>query len=143
MSPRSYLQNKGNTNALAHRAVAVASASHTEGTVKAVGLCLQRVRECYGIGAQAPDAVGAWNLVPTKWVHTWYTPPLGTPVFWSGGSAGHGHIAIADGQGNVWSTDILRPGYWDLVPTAMIHSKWDLTYLGWTELLNGVRVYGV
>jgi hypothetical protein len=66
--------------------------------------------------------------------------PRGYPVFWSGGSAGHGHIAIAAGDGACWSTDIRRPGYFDRVPIDEIRTAWGLTLLGWTTDLNGEPV---
>ena len=63
-----------------------------------------------------------------------------SPVFWEGGSASHGHIAISAGNGFCWSTDIRRTGFMDRVPIDEIHAKWGLTLLGWTEDINGVTV---
>lgn len=106
------------------------------------GYCLREVRECYGVGAKAPDAIAAWNAAQHK--HPETDPrkiPRGAPVFWSGGSGGHGHIAIKAGAANVWSTDIKRPGYFDKVPADLIRQRWGLKLLGWTEDVNGVRVY--
>ena len=142
-SSRNYLQAKGNTAANAEQALRHVAALSAQGTPVGVGLCLQNVRGAYGIGAKYPSAIAAWNGVADKYVHTWYNPPAGVPVFWSGGSQGFGHVAISDGNGNVWSTDIKREGKWDLVPIAEIHTKWGLNYEGWTELLNGTRVYSL
>lgn len=113
-----------------------------------VGECLMRVRMCYGIapagdfdGDGDADAMDAWERAHFR--HRDLNPtaiPRGVPVFWSGGSHGHGHVAIATGDGKCWSTDILRPGMFDLVPISDIHAKWGLLLLGWTEDLNGVRV---
>lgn len=142
-SSRNYLQAKGNHSSLAKTALANAKALSAAGTSVGSGLCLANVRKAYGIGAEYPSAITAFDAVPSEYTHTWYNPPAGVPVFWSGGSAGDGHIAIADGNGNVWSTDIKREGKWDLVPIAEIHSNWGLKYEGWTEILNGVRVYSL
>lgn len=107
------------------------------------GMCLREVRECFGVGPAADDAAEAWRDAQHK--HPETDPrkiPRGVPVFWTGGSHGHGHIAISTGfAGRCFSTDILRAGYFDQVPIDLIHEKWGLTLAGWTEDLNGVRVY--
>lgn len=100
--------------------------------------CLQRVRICYRIPAVAGSAIAAWNIAKTK--HRTTNPadiPRGFPVFWSGGSDGDGHIAISAGGGKCWSTDILRPGFFDYVDIDLIHATWGLTLLGYTRDLNG------
>jgi hypothetical protein len=61
----------------------------------------------------------------------------------TGGSHGYGHIAISVGGGKCWSTDIQRPGYFDLVPVTRIHDAWGLTFVGWSEDVDGVRVITV
>jgi hypothetical protein len=108
-----------------------------------VGMCLREVRECFDVGPRADDAAEAWRDAAHK--HPETDPrkiPRGVPVFWTGGSAGHGHIAIATGyRGRCFSTDIRRPGYFDQVPIEEISEKWGLQLVGWTEDLNGVQVY--
>lgn len=106
------------------------------------GMCLREVRECFGVGPAADDAAQAW--ADAKHKHHETDPhkiPRNVPVFWTGGSHGHGHIAIGTGDSRVWSTDILRSGYFDRVPVTAIHEKWGLTLVGWTEDLNGERVW--
>lgn len=103
-----------------------------------VGTCLMQVRKCYGIAAREPDATSAWRTARVK--HTNMRAPRGYPLFWTGGSAGHGHIAIATGDGNCWSTDIDRPGFFDLCPIEQIAAQWGLTEAGWAEDINGVTV---
>ena len=119
-------------------AIAAARKQSHEGPRSGTGWCLRDVRVCYRIPALAPDAIGAWNIAKTK--HRETDPadiPRGYPVFWSGGSEGHGHIAISAGGGKCWSTDIKRAGYFDYVDIAEIHAQWGLTLLGWTADLNG------
>lgn len=107
-----------------------------------IGLCLQRVRILYGVAAKYPDAAKAWHYTVHK--HTdGSVPPRGALVWWTGGSADHGHVALSTGGGWCWSTDIKRPGYFDLVPTADIARKWGMKYVGWSEDINGVRVIRV
>lgn len=123
------------------KAIAAAQYQSKHGPAFAYGMCLQRVRLAFGIGAKASDAIGAWNAAQHK--HRESNPakiPAGYPVFWSGGSSGHGHIAISAGHGMCWSTDIRRGGYFDLVPIATIHAQWGLTLLGYTTDLNGVTI---
>lgn len=105
------------------------------------GWCLKMVRLCYGIAAVAEDATAAWVMAKRK--HRTTDPesiPRGYPVFWLGGSSGHGHVAISAGNGMCWSTDIKRSGFFDLVSIASIHDAWGLTLVGWTGDLNGAEV---
>ncbi len=126
-------------------ACSYAKAKSEAGEWVGVGLCLRNVRAAFAVDAKYPSAQAAWDGAGGKKgadTHTLLEPPANSPVFWSGGPHGYGHIAIADGHGNVWSTDILRRGKWDKVPINTISRKWGLKYLGWSETLNGVRVTG-
>lgn len=107
------------------------------------GMCLRETRECYGIGPMWPDAITAWQRARRKHPSPALSEiPKGVPVFWSGGSEGHGHVAIAaEKDGYCWSVDILRSGYWDRVLISKITTDWGLTFLGWTEDLNGTTVW--
>lgn len=117
--------------------------SRSTSPTSAPGYCLREVRECFAVDAGARDAAEAWH--DSRRQHRETEPeafPRGVPVFWTGGSHGHGHIAIATGyDGMCWSTDIRRPGYFDHVPIEEIADKWGLVLVGWTEDLNGARVY--
>lgn len=106
------------------------------------GMCLREVRECYAVGPEAASAAQAWEYAEHK--HRETDPrkiPRGAPVFWTGGSQGFGHIAISTGFRQCWSTDILRSGYFDRVPIELIGQRWGMRLVGWTEDLNGVRVF--
>ena len=105
---------------IAKAAIAEAGRRSEEGPERDSGICLVLVRECYGIGPAGnanldgdADAFDAWFRSPHK--HRETNPariPRGVPIFWQGGSANHGHIAIATGfSGNCWSTDIKRKGF--------------------------------
>lgn len=105
-----------------------------------VGMCLSRVVDAYGFNHNCPDAITAWNRGVQ---HAETNPakiPAGYPVFWRGGSSGHGHIAISLGNGQCISTDIIREGYFSVVPISLIHQKWGLTLLGYTTTLNGSEI---
>lgn len=110
------------------------------------GLCLMKVRMAFKLDANGhePTAHAAWLAeggTDGPNTHTQYPPPPNVPVFWTGGSTNAGHVAIADGKGNVWSTDVKRPGEFDLVPIDWIHEHWHLNYAGWTETLEGHRIH--
>lgn len=109
-----------------------------------VNECKMRTRLLYGIPSDgSPSAAAAW--VRCRFKHTPTTPlrdiPKGALVWWLGGAAGHGHVALYAGGGQVWSTDIDRPGYFDLVPVLEVARRWpSLTLVGWSEDIDGVRV---
>jgi hypothetical protein len=100
----------------------------------AVGMCGQFCAAAYGYGASGyGDALAQWQLTPAGIRHPGDTDaPPGALLFWAGGSAGHGHVAVADGTGACFSTDISGPGTVSRVSASMISSRWGLPYLGWT-----------
>lgn len=105
------------------------------------GWCLKFVRLCYGIGPRELDAAAAWKHATKRHAGTPLSDiPRGYPVFWLGGANGHGHVAISAGDGMCWSSDIKRAGFMDRVPLSRIHAQWGLSYVGWTEDLNGQDV---
>lgn len=120
--------------------VAAARQQSEHGPQADEGMCLMMVRSCYGIGPKAGDAIGAWRDAKKHRTSDPNAIPRGYPIFWSGGSKGHGHVAISAGDGFCWSTDIRRPGFFDRVPITEIHDRWGLTLLGWTANLNGQPV---
>lgn len=113
------------------------------------GWCAVFTRTAFGApaigdhdGDGAADAEDVWKAAKHK--HPETNPariPRGVPVFWSGGAGDHGHAAVSAGNALMWSTDVKRTGYVDLVPIDDVRRKWGLTLLGWTEDINGVRVY--
>lgn len=132
-----YLDKLGNVAPGVTQALIRAEAART----CAPGMCLATVRGWWRIPVGAPNAISAWRAVPPAERHAFYTPPAGVPVFWSGGSTGAGHVALSLGGGLVRSGDIDGSGTVATVPIGKVHSKWGETYLGWTETLNGQRVY--
>ena len=101
-------------------------------------LCLVFVRTCFRVAALHPSAEKAYKR--TEFKHgTGGTPPLGVPVWWTNG--GDGHVAISTGDGSCFSTDIKRHGQIDKVAISFITRKWGATYRGWSEDVNGVRIY--
>lgn len=124
------------------QAITAARTQSTQGPQFGVGLCLQRVRLCYGVGPVFADAAKAWVGAQLKHrTEVAAEIPRGVPVWWTGGRNGHGHVAIATGDGSCWSTDFERPGWFDRVRIDDITRAWALDFQGWSEDLNGVRVW--
>lgn len=140
-SSQDYLKVLGNANHRALDSQTFAQQQCNDPTQDWYGLCQRFTRLALSCPQGAPSAAAAWDDVPEDLQHTWYYPPVGVPVYWSGGKTGYGHAALSDGNGQVWSTDILRKGKVDLVHINLIHNRWNLTYLGWTETCNGTVVY--
>ena len=101
-------------------------------------LCLQFVRLSLGVAAGHPSAEKAFYAT-TRRRGTTTTPPPGVPVWWTNGK--HGHVAISAGGGYVYSNDIVRRGKINKVSISYITRNWGQKYRGWTEDINGVRVY--
>lgn len=119
-------------------AVAWASKQVAEPSRSWEGWCLMFVRSAFGVSAVHPSAEKAWYATERR-RGTSTTPPPGVPVWWTNGR--HGHVALSAGGGYVYSNDILRRGKIDKVSIAYITRTWGQTYRGWTEDINGVRVY--
>jgi hypothetical protein len=119
-------------------AVDFAAAQAANATRDWTGICLIFTRTCFNVGPANPDATSGWKAA--KFKHgTAGTPPLGVPVWWTGGR--HGHVAISTGDGNCFSSDIKRKGKIDKVPISLITRRWGFLYRGWTEDINGVRIW--
>jgi cell wall-associated NlpC family hydrolase len=103
-------------------------------------LCLAFVRTRYELPRRHHTAIGAWLAAKHKHRHD-RRPPAGVPVFWSGGSRGRGHVAISLGHGRIISTDLPRTGHITRTGLSAPGRAWGLHYLGWTEDLEGVRIY--
>jgi hypothetical protein len=103
------------------------------------GMCLLRVHEVFATPARYGDAATAFHHTTQRHGGT---PPIGVPVWWTGGTHGYGHIAASDGKGWCYSTDIKRPGRFDRVPIATIGRAWPLEhYQGWSEDINGFDIW--
>lgn len=110
--------------------------------VGGAGLCLMTVRQYYGVGAGVPTAAASWAMSDHKRrVASGVDCPRGTPVYWTGGSHGAGHIAISTGGGNCFSTDWKEAGRIDRARIDDITSHWGLNFQGYSFEVNGVQVW--
>ena len=62
-------------------------------------------------------------------------------MFWTGGSHRAGHVAMSLGHGRIISTDLPYTGHVTRTSLSAPGAHWGLRYLGWTEDLEGVRIY--
>lgn len=102
------------------------------------GYCLKNVRQWHGISSKEADAADAWKNATGKHAGDKH-PPKGAPVFWTGGTNGHGHIAIARSN-DMRSTDIPASGKVGNDPGSWPKQKWGLKYVGWAEGYNGQKI---
>jgi hypothetical protein len=51
-------------------------------------------------------------------------------MYWGGGA---GHVAISDGAGNIYTTDLGGTGTVTKQSAALVKSKWGKPYLGWAD----------
>lgn len=103
-------------------------------------LCQKFVRTALGAGGGFASAEDAWygakyrhSIQDTKKV------PPGVPIYWTDG--GNGHAALSTGGGNVISTDYPNSGIVGTGTIAGITSAWHKNLAGWTEDINGKRVF--
>lgn len=124
------------------QAIKVVSGMSASGTRFGAGLCKRKTREAYAVPSDGSnDATEAWGRVDHRLNVPGDKAPRGALLWWTGGSEGHGHVAIADGKGGVWSVDVKRTGCWDHVPFAGIAS-WAprLKWAGVSRDIDGVTV---
>lgn len=102
--------------------------------------------------ADDPEEV---NDARTAWEHTQHRgdkdkqPPAGALMWWiradqPEGTTEDGHVAIATGDGHIWSNDIRdtdnRQGGIYRVPATEISNTWGLTFAGWSRDVNNELV---
>jgi len=116
-----------------------------------VGICQLWTRMVYGSvsvgdvdGDGDADAVDGWKSEPKDAQHTNRKPPRGVPVAFSGGSRGFGHRAVSLGGGKIRSTDMSSSGYSPgnigTTTISQIERSMNVTYLGWSETIGGVKI---
>lgn len=93
---------------------AIAYLQSMQGKSIPTGRCLHYMAAAYGHQTTQPvngsyGATGQWDAMPSQYKHPGKgNPPRGALVFWNTSSPA-GHIAISNGDGNVWTTD--PPGH--------------------------------
>lgn len=115
-----------------------AVANGREYTRYEVGYCQKYVRgPCWEVGSLYGSAIEAWNGAREKHPGD-RTPPVGAPVYYSGGS--YGHVALYVGNGRIRSTDCPENGQVGETDLDWPTRRWGHTYLGWTGDINAVHL---
>jgi hypothetical protein len=103
--------------------------------------CLMGVRMAFGRPGGTLYAGQAWDRALHKHrVSRGSQVPRGVPVFWETSGVAD-HIALSLGGGWCLSNDIKRSGYYDRALIDNISRAWGAQLQGWTEDLNGARVW--
>lgn len=102
--------------------------------------CLQFVRIALGVPRKYPTARSAWVYAKHRHRSPFSAIPVGVPVFTQGDNSA-GHVVISLGGGWVRSTDWPKDGRVGKVHLSTLLARFEQRYLGWTEDLNGVRVW--
>jgi hypothetical protein len=109
------------------------------------GWCLQYVRQTYGLPGVHPTATAAWLASPTQHPDQSFPAGCAVPVWFSLEGEPAGHVALMMPDASVYSTSDLgtvphhHPSLADLLAYYAYYGK-PLTYLGWTEDIEGVAV---
>lgn len=107
-----------------------------------VGYCLKTVRSMFGVPALWPDAETASEHL--EHLHPTTDPdriPWGVPIWWRNGR--YGHVAISVGKGRCITTDYGAPGRLSVAPIAALAPWCRGNLVGWSEDINGVRIWAM
>lgn len=122
-------------------ALAIGLSMVQDRTYVGVGYCLKVIRSLYGVAPLYPDATTAWQEAEHK--HRTDDPDnlhALTPIWWT--NDGHGHVAFdLRRDGLCLTTDYTESGRLGIAPIAALGPWCGGTLRGWTEDLNGVRVW--
>lgn len=102
--------------------------------------CMVFVRTALGVGPRYGTPRVAWSAARHKHRSRYDRIPAGVPVYTHGRSS-PGHIMVSLGRGMVRSTDWPSVGRVGTVRLSTLLRTWGHRYLGWSEDLNGVRVW--
>lgn len=102
------------------------------------GMCLKYVRTWLEIPSMYGSAAEAWAAAEHRHKGD-REPPRGAPLFWTGGSKGYGHIALALAT-SMRSTDVPATGKVGNDDGSFPRTQWGHTYAGWAEDVNGILI---
>jgi hypothetical protein len=100
--------------------------------------CLAYVRTAFNVGPKYGSAIQAWNGARHRHGPE-SPPPPAVPIYFEGGL--YGHIGTSAGGWDCWSTDQPSAGSVAKVNIHDLARNWGKTYVGWSEDLNGERVW--
>lgn len=110
------------------------------------GMCLQYVRQAFGLPLRYGSATEAWNNSPSQHRDRNYPQGVWFPVWWALDKNVNGHVALVAPDGSVYSTSNLDPNPVKHHPSISdveayyAYYGMTLTYRGWTEDVAGYPV---
>lgn len=105
------------------------------------GLCLSFVRQSFGVEARIPTAGQSWDASRHKHVvRSGAQIPAHVPVHFEMPTVAD-HVALSIGGGLCLSSDAVRTGKVDVISIDRLARKWGVSRIGWTEDMNGVRIW--
>lgn len=110
------------------------------------GMCLQYVRQTFGLPIRYGSATEAWNNSTSQHQDTSFPAGCWVPIWFSIDIEPNGHVALLAPDGTVYSssdnTNVPHhhPSIDDLVSYYAYWGKMQLTLLGWTEDVAGFPV---
>ena len=107
------------------------------------GRCAEHVWHALDVPRQGlPDATAVYHRAAPHGIHRGPSP-RGAIHYWTGGSAGHGHVGIAADDGlNIASVDVNGPGTVGVRNLSWFASRWPrLRYRGWSWWWGDINTY--
>jgi hypothetical protein len=110
------------------------------------GMCLQYVRQTFGLPVRYGSATEAWLNSPSQHRDRNYPQGVWFPVWWALDKNANGHVALVAPDGRVYSTSNLNPNPLKVHPNVAdveaYYARYGmkLTYRGWTEDVAGTPV---
>ena len=119
----------------------VAQAYRLVGTSYQPNHCLQFVRTLWGAQGMGGNPNQSFTKIPPDLIHSDQQPPVGAPIWMTGGAGTDGHIALVskyvNGVPYVITTDYPKVGKIGEVPlSTLIHAFGNLQYRGWSTSIN-------
>ena len=121
-------------------AIAYIRARIKSGTTFRSGLCKRESRMAYNVPSDGSgDATTAWGRTRHRFHGAWI---WGAFIWWTGGSEGHGHVAIMRWRkGHIWTVDYPHVGRWNATTVAELEAAWPkITFAGTSLDIDGVTV---
>jgi hypothetical protein len=109
-------------------------------------MCLQYVRQAFGLPIRYGSATEAWNNSPSQHRDRNYPSGVWFPVWWALDTNVYGHVALVAPDGSVYSTSNLNPyplkKHPSIADVEAYYARYGmtLTYRGWTEDVAGYPV---
>lgn len=101
------------------------------------GMCKQETREAYLIPTDgSEDAAEAWSRTRYRVTGAWIP---GAFLWWTGGSAGHGHVAVCGWRrGRIRTVDFPHARRWNDTTVVKLEAAWPgIRYAGMSLDIDG------